>query len=414
MRASTIVSSWLPPIIWSGLIYYLSSIPGLNSGLGVWDLILRKIAHMTEFGILAALLIRGLRNTWRWLAPAGVFILAGTLSLAYAFSDEVHQAFVPGRGPSLHDVAFDGAGIVIALWIMRRFVRPGREAVFATARKLILLMAVALLSGCGAEAEFKRAHGAEVKGRSYVAWQRYQRFAARHPDHKKAAEAVFRAGWLAQTALGDCDASRAFYDRVRREYESSDPWAALAAFHAENCPDFFPLTAKSKWVEGDSDTGGRNARIESVCQVSSTPAKVPFSSATIERSYFAGTSKFKTVNFLYRKDGATVWEHPPGGEPPRMVLKAPLVQGTRWSSQVGGRTFNYEIVSASTTVTVAAGTFDRCLHVRARADGIPGATNEFYAPSVGRVLSSYSGPEGERRNTELLSFTPGPMEPFYQ
>lgn len=407
-RSTAVLSSWLPPLLWCGLIFYLSSIPSLGTGWGIWDFILRKIAHMVEFGVLVLLVARALRRTWSALAPAGVTALASAFSVLYAASDEFHQMFVPGRGPSVKDVVIDACGVALALLLSRRMARLRRGRILASAKSLaVLLVAVSLLSGCGPDAAFKRAKGAEAHGRPYEAWQKYQAFAARFPDHKAAPEALFRAGWLAQTTLGDCDAARAFYERIEKKYPSSDPWADEAKFFSDNCPDYFPLVAKTTWVEGDSDTGGKNARIESTCEVSSAPARIPFSSAVVTRSYFAGSSKFKTIDVLYRKDGATVWEHPIGGEAPRIILKAPFEAGTAWNAQVGGRSYNYEILSTTRTVTVGAGTFERCLLIRGRAEGVPGATNEYYAPSVGRVLTSFTTEKGERRNTELLSFTPG-------
>ncbi len=92
-------------LAWAALIFALSSIPSLNSGLGTWDTILRKLAHMSEFAVLALLLLRAVGRE----APA--FLLA----LAYAVSDEVHQHFVRGRHGSVVDVAIDAVGIAAGL-----------------------------------------------------------------------------------------------------------------------------------------------------------------------------------------------------------------------------------------------------------------------------------------------------------
>lgn len=410
------ISSWLPPAIWCGLIFYFSSIPGLNSGLGVWDLILRKCAHMVEFGVLALMLARASRRTWTSLAPGGVTALAFALSVAYAASDEFHQAFVPNRGPSPTDVLFDTAGVILALFVVRRwFAACRRERVVASAKSFLLLACVLSLSGCGADAEFKRAKGAEAAGRSYEAWQKYQAFAARRPEHARAAEAVFRAGWLAETVLRDCDVAETFYQRVSADYPGSAPWAGLAELQAANCPDYFPLVPGASWVEGDSESGGKNARIETSVEAATATANVPFSSAVFVRDYYGGNAKFRTTRTLYRKDGATVWEHGPDGAAPRAVLRGPLVEGARWTGDLAGRTFRYEVASTSETVTVRAGTFAGCLLITAKAEGVPGATNEYYAPYVGRILTTFSSGGGnERRNTELLSHKPGDRERFLQ
>jgi len=111
---------WSPVFIWGGLIFYLSSIPNLTTGWGTWDLILRKIAHMTEYFILAALLYRAFRGSFKLSAFHFTFWPL-FLSFLYAVSDEVHQAFVPTRDPSAKDVFIDTIGIVIFyLFILSR------------------------------------------------------------------------------------------------------------------------------------------------------------------------------------------------------------------------------------------------------------------------------------------------------
>ena len=81
------VRLWLPVVLWAALIFAFSSVPDLGTGLGGWDLVLRKVAHAAEYAVLGALLARALRSP-------GIAVLVGVL---YAVSDEVHQAFVPGQ-----------------------------------------------------------------------------------------------------------------------------------------------------------------------------------------------------------------------------------------------------------------------------------------------------------------------------
>ncbi|MGH3065729.1 MAG: VanZ family protein [Gaiellaceae bacterium] len=99
---------WLPVLAWAALIFALSSIPDLGTGLGGWDLALRKLAHTAEYAVLAALLMRA----------TGRSRLAFVLGTLYAVSDEIHQAFVPGRMGAPLDVAIDTLGVAcgIVLW----------------------------------------------------------------------------------------------------------------------------------------------------------------------------------------------------------------------------------------------------------------------------------------------------------
>ena len=95
-------------LVWAALIFALSSVPDLGTGLGTWDLVFRKIAHAGEYAVLGALLARATGRT-------GLAFALGTL---YAVSDEIHQSLVPGRLGSPLDVAIDAAGVAvgIALW----------------------------------------------------------------------------------------------------------------------------------------------------------------------------------------------------------------------------------------------------------------------------------------------------------
>jgi VanZ family protein len=111
-------SLWGPVLAWAGLIFFLSSIPDLHSGLE-FDFYYRKAAHMMEYGLLAALLWRALSGS-RPFAAAALFALTLGLSVAYAASDEWHQSFVPGRGPSAKDVGIDGLGALAACLFLKR------------------------------------------------------------------------------------------------------------------------------------------------------------------------------------------------------------------------------------------------------------------------------------------------------
>ena len=108
MRA---VSRFAPPLLLMGLIFFLSSQPDLNSGLGVWDTILRKLAHMTEFGLLWLL-------WWRALGRRTTVVPA-LIAIGYAVTDEIHQTYVHGRAGSPVDVLIDSAGVALAILAVR-------------------------------------------------------------------------------------------------------------------------------------------------------------------------------------------------------------------------------------------------------------------------------------------------------
>jgi len=95
---------FLPAVAYMGLVYYLSSLTNPPTPLHFENA--DKVAHLTEYAILAALPVLG-------------------LTAVYAALDEVHQSFVPGRDASPWDWAADVAGVLLVLglhtlWEKRR------------------------------------------------------------------------------------------------------------------------------------------------------------------------------------------------------------------------------------------------------------------------------------------------------
>ena len=91
----------------------------------MWDLILRKGAHITAFGLLCLL-------WYRALGPAGSS-RRSAITLAYAATDEYHQTFVEGRHGTPVDWLIDAVGVAIAVALIRRHQqrRPRRGGAFA-------------------------------------------------------------------------------------------------------------------------------------------------------------------------------------------------------------------------------------------------------------------------------------------
>jgi VanZ family protein len=106
-----VAGAWLPAVAWAAVIYWFSSlstlpVPQLDG--------LDKVEHFTAYGLLAYLSARGCAASR--LPPAWGLVLA----CLYGVSDELHQAFVPGRSADVFDWMADAAGAAAALYLYHR------------------------------------------------------------------------------------------------------------------------------------------------------------------------------------------------------------------------------------------------------------------------------------------------------
>jgi VanZ family protein len=82
---------------------------GTHFDIKFLNFLVRKLTHVTVFGILAVLFYKSFQ-TLRFR-----FILSWLFTSFYALSDEWHQSFVPGREASYKDVLLD---FVAALFVL--------------------------------------------------------------------------------------------------------------------------------------------------------------------------------------------------------------------------------------------------------------------------------------------------------
>jgi VanZ family protein len=93
--------------------------------------IVRKLAHFSEYAVLALLAARAFLTSTQNVLRRRWLLLALLLVTFYALSDEFHQAFVPTRTSSIYDSMIDTAGgatalLVLALWRRGRSRSHGR------------------------------------------------------------------------------------------------------------------------------------------------------------------------------------------------------------------------------------------------------------------------------------------------
>jgi VanZ family protein len=126
MSEKTTLRYWVPPVLWMGAIFTLSAQPALpHHPDTLLDLVLKKAAHVIEYGILAVLLRRAL-SRGRGALSRSALVIAFLVSVLYAASDEYHQTFVPGRNGTPVDVGIDAVGALVALLVVGSLQGKGR------------------------------------------------------------------------------------------------------------------------------------------------------------------------------------------------------------------------------------------------------------------------------------------------
>jgi VanZ family protein len=132
--------AWWPALLWGVLISVLSTdsfsaahtsliiepilrwlFPSISvESLELAHHIVRKSAHFTEYFIFFLLLYHGFKAShangrrWHWSWA----VVAWLIAAVYSVFDEVHQIFVPSRGPSAWDSLLDSTAALVALFVL--------------------------------------------------------------------------------------------------------------------------------------------------------------------------------------------------------------------------------------------------------------------------------------------------------
>ena len=94
------------------IVNFISNIFNINN-IELISLIIRKLAHFTEYfilGILTYNLIKKYRKK---------YYIAIIICIIYAISDEIHQIFIPGRSCQITDILIDSIGAITAIYICK-------------------------------------------------------------------------------------------------------------------------------------------------------------------------------------------------------------------------------------------------------------------------------------------------------
>ena len=131
--------SLLLVILWMIFIFVMSSFDATSSSnqsnfivdiitsiinikdIGLLSLIIRKLAHFTEYFILGILVTNFITRYDKKI------IIAILLCIIYATSDEIHQIFVPGRSCQIIDIMIDSLGSIMGIYLYKLITKKCKK-----------------------------------------------------------------------------------------------------------------------------------------------------------------------------------------------------------------------------------------------------------------------------------------------
>jgi VanZ family protein len=127
-----LASVWLVLVLFLGSAYFAAQetarfvLPVLNllmpaapsAQLHGVHLVLRKLAHLAEYAVLAVLWFKALHRAGG-RTPRAAAWMALSICLACAFADETHQSTLPSRQGSARDFVIDAFGATAMLTLVR-------------------------------------------------------------------------------------------------------------------------------------------------------------------------------------------------------------------------------------------------------------------------------------------------------
>jgi VanZ family protein len=107
-------------IAWAGVIFYLSSLPGIDTPMLFPGQ--DKLFHLIAFGTLGFLFMGTMKTTNSGYRIRQVWFVV-VLVASYGVLDEFHQYFVPGRTVEFYDALADAFGALLGAWSMYYLVK---------------------------------------------------------------------------------------------------------------------------------------------------------------------------------------------------------------------------------------------------------------------------------------------------
>lgn len=135
---SSLITYWLPPLVWMTLICPFTNDAVSFSGtsrilipLLKWFfpeapdeqieflyLVARKVGHFVVYSVLAWLTFRAIRGNSRQRWRGRWVVGSAVMAIGYAIFDEYAQSFIPTRTASIFDVVIDASSVLTMLVVL--------------------------------------------------------------------------------------------------------------------------------------------------------------------------------------------------------------------------------------------------------------------------------------------------------
>lgn len=93
--------------------------PRMDAIVDKYSFIVRKLAHFFVYFILGLLIMNAL---YIWGIRRYTTIIAASLVILYAITDEVHQFYVGGRSSQISDVLLDSSAGMLAIYLYHKII----------------------------------------------------------------------------------------------------------------------------------------------------------------------------------------------------------------------------------------------------------------------------------------------------
>ena len=248
--------------------------------------------------------------------------------------------------------------------------------------------------GCGINYQFKSAEKLIENGKFSEAIQKYEKIIEKNPESPRVPEAVYNIAKIYHQNIENIPEAKKNYKRVVDNYPNSN-WVENSKSALLELADYFPLVKFAKWIEVDSDTSGKymTAKNEII--------GISDDNFEMMRNLYTRGNLISSFRKYYKKTKDGFYETDKTGKIISTVMLLPVEAGKEWV--VGN--VKYNIVSKSEEVTVAAGTFSNCVKIKKQLVGAPSWSYEYFAPEVGKILTTQSSGGAEKRITELKEYT---------